>query len=212
MIDHMKRACRFSALMVSVPAIVGFIGAWSAGAGFLLFILCIPAALLMLLVGLVVVTVRGVKLPLHTGSKRERALVVGIGPVLLAATLLAAVPLLRAGSFVGDLTRLMVNHRHYEAIIAKAAKQREAEWYADDGGVTYSTDLGPPIRVAFNPAGMLDNWSGIIYDRTGDVMLAKGFDSTTGKFYAPDKVTKLFGGDLVGCRHLWGSYYSCSFT
>jgi hypothetical protein len=59
---------------------------------------------------------------------------------------------------------------------------------------------------------MLDNWSGIIYDRTGDVMLAKGFDSTTGKFYAPDKVTKLFGGDLVGWRRLWGSYYSCSFT
>ena len=106
----------------------------------------------------------------------------------------------------------MVNHRHYEAIIAKANKTRQSVWYEDDGAITYSTDLGPPIRVAFNPAGMLDNWSGIIYDPTGDVMLANGFDPKTGKFFAPERVTKIFGGDLVGCRHLWGSYYDCSFT
>ncbi len=59
---------------------------------------------------------------------------------------------------------------------------------------------------------MLDNWSGIIYDPTGDVMLARGFDPVSGRFHAPDRITKLFEGDLVECRHLWSSYYSCSFT
>lgn len=43
-------------------------------------------------------------------------------------------------------------------------------------------------------------------------MLADGFDPKTGKFVAPDRVTKVFGGDLVSCRHLWSSYYDCSFT
>lgn len=209
---HVKRACRFFALVALIPVLVGFTGAWSAGLGFLFFILCIPTILLMLVIGTTVVTLRGARLPLQTGRLRERALAVGIGPLLFAATLLSALPLLRAGSFVGDLTRLTANHSHYEAIIEKTAKQRGPVWYANDNGVTYSTDLGPPNRVAFNPAGMLDNWSGIIYDPTGDVMLAKGFDSVTGHFYAPDRVTKLFGGDLVGCRHLWGRYYSCSFT
>ena len=59
---------------------------------------------------------------------------------------------------------------------------------------------------------MLDNWSGIIVDPTARVMEADGFDTATGEFAAPEEVTKLFDGDLVSCRHLWGDYYSCSFT
>ncbi len=110
------------------------------------------------------------------------------------------------------MSRLFVNHNHYEAIIAKARRNPTPSWFEEDGGVTYSVDVGPPIRVAFNPAGFLDNWSGIIYDPTGDVMQANGFDPVTGKFFAPDRVTKLFDGDLVNCRHLWGNYYDCSFT
>lgn len=113
---------------------------------------------------------------------------------------------------MGTFSRLVVNQGHYEAIIAKVARERKAAWFEEDDGVIYSTDLGPPVRVAFNPAGILDNWSGIIYDPTGDVMKAKGFDPKTSKFYAPERITKLFGGDLVDCRHLWGDYYQCSFT
>jgi hypothetical protein len=212
MTDHLKRASRFFALIALVPLIIGFIGAWSAGFGFLLFILGVPAALVTLMVGAILWLFRGAKLPLPTGRIRERALAVIIAPVLLAGTLMAALPLLKTGSFVGSFTRLMVNRGHYEKIISKARKARQPAWFEDDNGVTYSTDLGPPVRIAFNPAGMLDNWSGIIYDPTGDVMLAKGFDPKTGKFFAPDRVTKLFNGDLVGCRQLWGDYYDCSFT
>jgi hypothetical protein len=110
----------------------------------------------------------------------------------------------------------MVNRGHYEEIIAKVKRGHRSpsanSSFEEDGGVEYVVDAGPPVRVAFNPEGMLDNWSGIIFDPTGSVMLAKGFDPKTGKFAAPDRVTKLFGGDLVGCRRLGGSYYDCSFT
>jgi hypothetical protein len=88
---------------------------------------------------------------------------------------------------------------------------RKPEWHAEQGGIIYNVDLGPPVRVAFHPEGMLDNWSGIIFDPTGEVMQADGFDAR-GNFVAPERITKLFGGDLVGCRHLWRDYYRCSFT
>lgn len=125
--------------------------------------------------------------------------------------MLIAWPLLATGSFVGAFTRLMLNSGHYEAIIARVQTNPRPAWFEEDDGVTYSVDLGPPVRVAFNPEGMLDNWSGIIFDPTGDVMQADGFDQH-GKFRAPERITKLFGGDLVGCRRIWGDYYACSFT
>lgn len=58
---------------------------------------------------------------------------------------------------------------------------------------------------------MLNNWSAIVFDPTGKVTLADGFDED-GNFSAPARITKLFGGDLVSCRSLWGDYYKCSFT
>ena len=106
---------------------------------------------------------------------------------------------------------MTINRSHYEPIIEKARVDRNAAWFDEHRGVTYSVDLGPPVRVAFNPEGMLDNWSGIIFDPTGEVMKADGFDAS-GNFRAPEKVTKLFGGDLVSCRHLLDDYYACSFT
>jgi hypothetical protein len=210
--DYFKRVSSFFVLIAMAPLVVGFVGAWSAGFGFLLFILAIPAALATLAFGSIVWLIRGAKLSTQNGTKVERAAAICTAPVLLAVTLMVSLPLLRTGSFVGSVTRLVANHSHYEQIIVKAQASRSPAWFEDDNGVTYSTDLGPPVRVAFNPAGMLDNWSGIIYDPTGDVMLAKGFDMRTGRFQAADRVTKLFGGDLVGCTHLWRNYYDCSFT
>ena len=79
-------------------------------------------------------------------------------------------------------------------------------------GLDAIVDAGPPVRIAFMTSpGFLDNWSGIVFDPTGKVMLADGWDAS-GKFRAPEAITKLFDGDLVSCRHLWGDYYRCSFT
>lgn len=212
MANYLKRLGTRFALLAAVPAIVGFVSSWSAGLGFLLFILAIPIAALSLLIYASVSFIRAVQLGRQVDTLRKRVLVIAAAPVCLVCTLALAWPSLVIGSLGGSISRLIVNKNQYEAIIRKAQSHPRPDWFAEDDGVTYSVDVGPPVRVAFNPAGILDNWSGIIYDPTGDVMLARGFDSKSGRYYAPDRITKLFDGDLVSCRHLWGSYYDCSFT
>ncbi len=210
--DYLRRVARFFGLIAAVPFLIAFIGAWSAGLGFFLFIIGIPAAFLVLVVGSATWIVRSYQHGKEFNVTRDRIVVYAAAPTLLVITICLSWPSLALGSYTGTMSRLMLNRGNYEAIIAKVRSNPKPAWFHDDDGVTYSVDLGPPIRVAFNPAGMLDNWSGIIYDPTGDVMLADGFDPKTGKFVAPDKVTKLFHGDLVSCRWLWGDYYDCSFT
>lgn len=212
MSQYLRRATIFFALIAIVPFALGFISSWTPGFGFLLFIISAPVALVALLTGGLVLFIRGIRLASGETKVRNKVFFFGVTPVLVVCTSLIAWPLLASGSFLGSLSRLFINRSHYEAIIANVQAHPKPVWFEHDNGITYSVDLGPPARVAFNPAGMLDNWSGIIYDPTGDVMLADGFDTQTGKFIAPDRITKLFEGDLVSCRHLWDSYYDCSFT
>jgi hypothetical protein len=208
---YVKLLALFFGSLAAVPLLTGLVAAFSAGFGFLLFVLALPVAAGILLAGTVVLLIYGVREARELSGWRGRILSTIASPALCILTTLAALPLLAIGGRLGDLARLGLNHRHYEAIIRNAAAKPDPEPYVEDGGVRYTVDLGPPVRVAFNPEGLLDNWSGIIFDPTGDVMKAHGFD-TSGKFYAPDRITKLFGGDLVGCRHLWRDYYKCSFT
>ena len=210
--DYIIGTAKFFSILALAPISVGFIDAWSPGLGLLLLLLGVPIAFAILVIGGILRTVTGVKLSRQTADVRTRVGLALIAPLGIVLTCLISWPLLAAGNFTGNLSRLASNHRQYEVIIAKARASRTSAWFAVDHGVTYSVDVGPPVRVAFNPAGMLDNWSGIIFDPTGDVMLADGFDPRTGKFRAPDGVTKLFDGDLVSCRHLWRDYYDCSFT
>lgn len=216
MSEHLKRSGRFFLILIAAVFAIGFISAWTAGVGFLLFVLGIPLLALLLIVKTVVYFVRGLKLAHGDAPTRERMTVVLAAPLMLLTALLAAWPALAAGSFSGTWTRLMVNRGHYKAIIAKAVRgehspSETSPAYEEDGGVIYVVDRGPPVRVAFNPEGMLDNWSGIVFDPTREVMLADGFDDE-GKFLAPERITKLFHGDLMGCRRLWGDYFHCSFT
>ncbi|MEG3086261.1 hypothetical protein [Sphingomonas sp. PB4P5] len=174
--DYFRRIARFFALVATVPFLVAYIGAWSAGLGFILFLLALPAGLLALVVGAVAWFVQGYQRGKEERATRDKVLIFAGAPVLFAATICLSWPLFALGSYAGTMSRLMLNRGNYEAIIAKARSNPKPAWFQDDGGVTYSIDVGPPVRVAFNPEGMLDNWSGIIYDSTGDVMLADGFD------------------------------------
>lgn len=209
---YLARTARVFALAAGIPFVIGLIGAWSDSFGFVLFILVgIPtAAFMVLLTGFKLW--RGVSVAQEGRSFAEQFAAIALSPILLVLWLMAVLPLLWAGGHLGSLSRLAVNESDYREIINRARVSRKAESYAEYGGVTYSVDPGPPVRVAFNPEGFLDNWSAIVFDPTGEVMLADGFDPTTGKFYAPERITKLFDGDLVACRKLWGDYYSCSFT
>lgn len=213
--DHLKHSGTFFLVIVSSLFLIGFIFAWTAGLGVLLFILGIPPLLGIFVVGVLIYLFRGVKLARESLSTRQRILAALAAPTMMLVAMFVAWPALVAGSFSGTWTRLMVNRAHYEAIIANIRRGEPSPSQNSvyvEGGVEYVVDPGPPVRVAFNPQGMLDNWSGIIFDPTGVVMRADGFDSRTGEFVAPDEVTKLFGGDLVSCRRLWGDFYACSFT
>lgn len=79
-------------------------------------------------------------------------------------------------------------------------------------GLDYIVDDGPPRRVAFISGGLLDNWTGVVYDPTDRVVEAKGWDRVSGELTAPEDIKGLFGGDLVQCRRITGHWYRCSFT
>lgn len=217
MSEHLKRSGRFFLMMAATPFVIGFIFAWAAGLGFLLFVFGTPLLLVTLAVGTIIYSARGVKLARQAAAGRRRVIAALAAPAMMLGTILLGWPAFAAGGYSGTWSRLMVNRGHYETIIAKARNGERSpsstSAFEEDGGVEYIVDQGPPVRVAFNPEGLfLDNWSGIIFDPTGDVMRADGFDPKTGEFAAPDQVTKLFGGDLVGCRRIWRDYYRCHFT
>lgn len=209
---YSARTLRVFILAASIPFVLGLVEAWSDSFGFVLIIFVgFPTAVFMVLVAGFKLW-RGVSVAKKGRNIAEQFVAIALSPILLVLWLMAALPLLWAGSHLGSVSRLVVNESDYREIINRARISRKAESYAEYGGITYSVDPGPPVRVAFNPEGFLDNWSAIVFDPTGEVMLADGFDPATGKFYAPDRVTSLFGGDLVTCRRLWGDYYNCSFT
>jgi hypothetical protein len=80
----------------------------------------------------------------------------------------------------------------------------------------YFIDPGPPVRVAFvlPPGRFVDNWCGVVYDPTGDVMQANRFDGDWASWEdkVPTEIIKLFGGDMLTCRELDSAYYHCCFT
>ena len=212
MADYFKPLSRFFAVMAILFLAIGFMGAWSFGFSALSAFVGLPLLALVLIAGSILYFVRGMKVARQSADSTKRLITLVAAPALFAAMALLALPFVRTGNYLGDFSLLMVNWDRYEAIVADIRANPRAAAFEVDGDITYSVDLGPPVRVAFNPEGLLDNWSGIIYDPTGDVLLADGFDPKTGKFVAPNRVTKLFQGDLVRCRSLWGDYYTCSFT
>jgi hypothetical protein len=210
--EYLRRTSYRFGIFVSLPFILSVINAWSGGLGFVLFLFGVPAALIVLAVFSVIWLIGGVKVAGLRPKRSEKVAAILFVPICLTALYFVSRPLLLAGTYVGTASRLAINRGRYDDIIDKVRAKPVAANYAEASGVTYSVDVGPPVRVAFNPDGILDNWSGIIFDPTDEVMLADGFDPKTGKFSAPDRITKLFGGDLVECWPLWGHYYRCSFT
>ena len=73
-------------------------------------------------------------------------------------------------------------------------------------GLRTEVDPGPPVRLAFSwGGGILDNWYGIVFDPTGNVL--KVNDATQAR-----QVSMLFGGRMTYAEHVWGPWYFCSFT
>ena len=209
MADQIKSPITYFAILLALVFCAGFWGAWDH---FFTTILFIVGLVFAWAVGSIFHLTKGILFARKSDHRRTRIAAILAPTCTATACALLALPALWSGSLLGDFARLSINSDQYEAIIAKAQANPEEAWYEEHDGVTYSVDVGPPVRVAFNPNGFLDNWSAIVYDPSGEMQLADGFDAKTGKFVAPDRITKLFGGDLVRCRSLWGDYYACSFT
>lgn len=212
MTAYPKSLARFFGLVAIMLLCLGFMSSWSFFLGMIAVFIGIPVVAGILLIGSIKHFIDGLKNASEIHCQKLRWGNIAASPAMLFVMIGLALPIVWSGKYFGSFTRLMVNMSHYESIIAKARTSEEVLWFEKDDGVTYSVDRGPPLRIAFNPEGILDNWSGIIYDPTGEVMLADGIDPQSGKFVAPDRITKLFNGDLVKCRKLWGHYYWCSFT
>lgn len=101
----------------------------------------------------------------------------------------------------------------YEEIIRDLDVESESFVMKDE--ISFRIDNGPPLRIAFvQPGGLLDNWEGVVFDPTGEVLKAQGWVENSGRqaFSAPDHIVRLFGGDIVSCKPIQGHYYRCWFT
>lgn len=211
--QHLRQSGRFFLLLLAIPLVLGFTFVWMSMLGFILSILIFPAMLIALALGAFLYTRDGIGLALRPGPVAQRAFVAVAAPAVAGATLFLSLTVFAGGAQAATAARLLIYQRTYEAIIAEVRAGRHREGgHLEAHGVEFIVDQGAPIRLAFEPEGLFDNRSGIVFDPTGAVMQADGFDPETGEFAAPDEITKLFDGDLVKCRWLWGDYYSCSFT
>ncbi len=214
--SYLKRALLITLGFGAAVFFVGVLGESSSST--ILPVIAFGLALIVVVAVIVVYLFlfgQGVSIAKRTDiSWKNKILAFATAPVSLSLLIFACLPILWSGTYVGSLGKLMLNHSAYEKIVKQNGAQIEGKPFharRTENGIEYEIDTGPPVRFAFEPDGFLDNWSGIVYDPSGDVLLADGFDSD-GKFKAPDRVTKLFGGDLVSCSHFFGHYYRCGFT
>lgn len=137
--------------------------------------------------------------------------------VLAGLTVVAAIPL----AAWGDAVRIDARLRSLEPAVAVILERHNTGltgtdgWQEGDAGLPFIVDAGPPARIAFMaPGGVIDNWTGIVYDPSGEVLQANTFaaDWSNWDDAALATVKSLFGGDLYRCEHLKGPFYRCFFT
>lgn len=205
----------FAALAVFA---VGFLDSW--GMPFMVGLVALGLIALMLLIGATLFTVLGART-----AYRDQAMPIVLrvvlalaAPACFAGLAFAAGPLLDAGDRIGVTTRLAQDEARFAAIIARLKTEPAGDTDAvrrTEDGVTFLVDRGPPLRVAFHPRGILDSWTGIVFDpsRTLGHYVSQGPRRPGARSaITPDDLSGLFGGDLAGCRYLRDDYFLCRFT
>lgn len=121
-------------------------------------------------------------------TREAQALVV----VAIAWLLWLFAPLETGGVYV----KFYLDRPAYDAAVLEASQGHVPQCLT---AKTCKYQSGSNANLAFPWEGIVDNWIGVIHDPSGGVMDA---ESAKG----------IFGGDLLGCEHLDGPYYLCSFT
>ena len=151
------------------------------------------------------------------GWRRGRlrgALLGGGAMVLLEVALALGLPYVSAAGDQFQFARRFARMKpQYEAIVARVVAAPEPRG-GEASGIVFEVDAGPPRRVAFpQPGGITDNWEGVVWDPTGVVRSATGWrHGIAGDYTATAEARRLFGGDLVACRHIADHFYRCWFT
>lgn len=200
---------------VAIAAVI-FVGALMWAAGFLgVFFGFVVVPFIGLLWIMVLVSA-----VIEAWSQRDEwklaVLVFSIPFPALALLAVLAIPIVQSLNIGLDWVWFFTKRSQLEKIVTLAEDGQfdpTAPGFHDHEGTDFLVDSGPPVRIAFKlPGGLLDNWSSVIYDPTGEVTRAAGFDPGLGAFKAPDSITRLFGGDLLFCRPMRGDFYRCQFT
>jgi hypothetical protein len=106
----------------------------------------------------------------------------------------------------------------YDRVVARAQRETRRDGMSGSSafhtgeGVPYMIDFGPPRRVAFSYGGLVDNWCGVVFDPTGEVLKINDLPPGGSPGWRNHPMTKLFGGDMTSCRPLESPYYFCCFT
>ncbi|WP_337661231.1 hypothetical protein [Erythrobacter sp. Alg231-14] len=211
MSDYVKSLLRMVGIAAFVLLAIGFVGSSSVGVGFLLFVIVLPITGIAVAGLTVLYFIRSLELLRNSKSTPFRAGLLVSAPAAFVVLVMLAGPLFFAGKEIGTHALLLTEQDQYEAIIANVHANPTQVSFAKVDRITYSVDLGPPIRIAFNPDGYLGSWSGIVHDPSGEVMLINAIDEESGQSTAQERIRNVFEGVLVECRHLKGDYYRCFF-
>ena len=83
--------------------------------------------------------------------------------------------------------------------------------------INYKSETDPVFRVSFSWGGMIDNWYGIVYDPSGNIMRCNESDPRFPDQGPMDdeelsKIRMIFGGVLYKVEKLSDHWYLCWFT
>lgn len=115
-----------------------------------------------------------------------------------------------AGRYLSMDVRFLIAKPYYERRLADVL----SGGFADQHVGVASREPGGRVAFYWKKGFGPDNWVGLVYDPTGEVMRAVNFLLNPSATFDPvqDKVRDLFGGELYATRHLTGDWFICWFT
>lgn len=141
----------------------------------------------------------------------------GIGVINLISYVLLGLLMWFYGDLIAFQIRFEIYRPHYEGIVKELYSNREK---VNDNFISYGTtkvyiDDGPPRRIAFPlPGGIVDNWCGVVYDPTDEVLKINEIKPDMSNLHDSkfQTVRELFKGDMYHARPLGKHWYLCWFT
>lgn len=205
--DYARGTLRYFLIVWLIALICGAAGPWTDHGGMLAFLIGLVVTAAAAIGGAVYWLIRAIKLDRQSDKWLSGWwMAMPFGLLILSAP--TALFLGGIGTMLGHLARLAVEHRDYEAIIARAPSvpreiaRSEPTEGPDYIGLAYRIEHGPPLRVMFRPDGSRFSAGSIVYDESGDVMNGpgpKGFDGLK------PRAREM----MIDCSRLWRNYEVC---